>query len=165
MKIIVQSNKSIVSKIIIVFAFLLTACLSDEKNEPLVFDEDFLNQQISIKAPEFFNTYKTTDAISFEIRNNSPYEIIFPNDYNIMIFSWENNQWKEIYEIPPTRLPEGNFTLSPKINSAVGKNIFVLPDLPNHNQEYDLRVYIFGEAKKDGEIIVVGAYTNITLHP
>ena len=164
-KVAMLTNRTIILKTILLCCMFGMACSGPEKGAPLAFDEDYLNKQISLTAEEFFNTYKTGDAIYLTLRNNSTYEIIFPNDYNIRIFSWRSNEWEEMLEIPATRLPQGNFTLSPKINSATGKNLFVVPALPDHTQRYELRIYVFGEAKKDDLVLKVGAYADVALSP
>jgi hypothetical protein len=139
----------------------LMACTPQEKSLPIEFDEDFLNQQITLKAPGFANTFSSGEDIYIEITNNSSTDVVFPNDYNIRIFSFSDNKWGEISEVSTMRLPEGNLTLSPNNNSLTIHNTFVAPNLLDLNRQYKLRIYVFGNI----DTTQVSAFTDVVLHP
>jgi hypothetical protein len=147
------------------FGSVLVACSTKESHPPIEIDKDYLNQQITLKAPSFSNTFRTAEAISIDITNKSPYEIVFPNDYNIKIFSYSDNEWVKIPEIPTTRLPAGDFVLAPNSNMLTIETTFVNPDLPDLKRKYNLRIYVFGDMKAKGESIEVAAFTDVTLRP
>ena len=143
------------------FGAILVACSTKESHPPIEVDKDYLNQQITLEAPSFFTTFKTADAISIEITNRSAHEIVFPNNYNISTFSYSDNEWVEILEIPITRLPAGDVVLA----SNTLETTFIYPDLPNLKDQYDLRIYVFGTMKVNSEIKEVTAFTDVTLRP
>lgn len=143
----------------------LVGCSSLEMPSPVQFDEDLMNRQILLRSPEFYNTFKTTSPITIEIKNTTSYKIVFPNDYNIKIYSKVGDDWKEVKEIPTIRLPEGDNELFPASDLPTLENIFVSPDLPDYSLSYHLRVYVFGDLIKDNEVVKVAAYTDVLLVP
>ena len=144
---------------------ILGACSTKESYPPIEIDKNYLNQQIPLEAPNFSNTFRTADAISIEIRNITAHEVVFPNNYNIKIFSYSDNEWVEIPETPTARLPDGDFVLAPNSNMLTIETTFVLPDLPDLNRQYNLRIYVFGDMKANGESMEVAAFTDVTLRP
>ena len=147
--------------LIMLFGSILVACSTKGSHPPIDVDKDYLNQQITLETQRFSNTFRTVDAINIDITNKSTYEIVFPNNYNIMIFSYSDNEWVEIPEIPTTRLPDGDVVLA----SNTIDTTFVNPDLPNPNRQYNLRMYVFGIMKADGESQEVAAFTDVILRP
>jgi hypothetical protein len=142
---------------------LLPSCSGSNSNSPIDIEESYVNQQILLSAPEFFNTYKTIDAIYLELRSNSNNEIVFPNDYNLRIFEGKNGDWIELSEIPTTRLPEGDVVFSP--NKKLRETTFVDPALTDYTRRYQLRIYVIGDMKTEEGIKPVAAYLDIELHP
>lgn len=128
-------------------------------------DEEYVNKQILIRAPANFNTFKTTDSIDLELKYNSGNEITFPNDYNIRIFLRTSDGWDEIHEIPTIRLPEDDVVFSPDAKMTAVENIFISPDFPDYNLQYQLRVYVFGNMKTNDVDVEVAAYTDFTVYP
>jgi hypothetical protein len=145
----------------ILLGSILVACSTKDSHPPIEVDKDYLDQQITLEAPSFSNTFRTMDSINIDITNKSTYEIVFPNNYNIRIFSYSDNEWVEIPEIPTTRLPDGDVVLA----SNTIETTFVHPDLPNPNRQYNLRIYVFGNMKVSGESIEVAAFTDVRLQP
>jgi hypothetical protein len=151
---------------ILILQMLLMGCSRTEVKPPEInVDKENVNQQILLRAPKNFNTFKTTDDINLELKYNTQYEIVFPNDYNLKMFLQTDDHWVEIHEIPTIRLPEGNIVLSPNALMPAVENIFVSPDLPDYNLKYYLRVYVIGTMNINDEDIKVAAYADVTLHP
>lgn len=150
---------------IILFQVVLVSCTSLNNKPPLTFDDGYLNQQILLRAPNNFNTFKTADPILLELKYNSNNEIVLPNDYNLRIFERTSESWVEIKEKPIERLPAGDIILSPtKLMPAV-EVIFLSPDLDNPEKRDQLRIYVTGDMITNEGIKKVAAYADITLYP
>ncbi len=143
----------------------LVACSNIKKQPPVSVEENFLNNQILLRAPNFGNTYKTSDPIMLELKYNSNNEIKFPNNYNAKIYEKTNNGWIKIEEEPTITLEPDEIVLAPNIELPPVQIVILFPDLPDMNRKYTLRVYVFGEMNSSGEIKEVAAYADFTLHP
>ena len=150
---------------ILLLIFLLTACSKNIDTNPIQTPLEYTNQQIMLRTFDYNNSYKTSDAIFADIWNYSGKLISFPNNYNIRIFERTKTGWEEISEKPVTRLPPGDFTFNPNDSSSSIVTIVIIPDLPDLNRKYDLRIYITGYMIENNESVVVTAYTDINLKP
>lgn len=150
---------------IILLQILLASCSSLDSTPPVSFEEGYVNQQILLRAPDFSNTFRTTDVISLELKYNSTNEITFPNNYNLRIFQRTNGEWIELYEKPTERLPAGDVVFSPTKEMPAVHVIYLYPDLQEPSPKYQLRIYVIGEMRTKEGIKKVAAYTDITLHP
>lgn len=148
---------------VLILHILLVACLSSEDNPPIDFEEGYVNQHIFLSAPARFNTFNTRDSIYLEIRSNSDYEIVLPNNLNLRIFERKAEDWIEIKESPMTRLPIGDVILAP--NKKFMQTTATVPSLPDPTRRYQLRIYVSGDMKIDEGIKQVAAYVDVTLHP
>lgn len=148
---------------ILIWQVLLASCSGSDDNSPVDIGEDYVNQQILLSAPDFFNTFNTEDSIYIELRSYSKNEIIFPNDYNLRIFERNNGDWIEIYEIPTTRSPAGDVILS--LATRTRQTTYVTPDLADRTRRYQLRIYVIGDMKTDEGIKQVAAYVDLELRP
>jgi len=159
--------KSTINSFIILFisSGLVLSCSSKQENTPLDFNKKFLNSQITLSAPKIYNTFHTGDDIGLEIISHINSKVVFPNNYNVKIFSLANNVWVEIFEIPTVRLPEGDFEIVPSGGARSGTIFSVSPNLPDYNKRYQLRIYIFGKATMDNKDITLGAFTDVILQP
>lgn len=151
--------------LILFFVILLVSCDSSEINDPIIMDEHYVNQQILLRAPSYGNTYKTNVPVLLELKYNSNNEITFPSDFNIQIFQKSSDGWIEINEFLTTRVPSNDIVLSPEKYMPAVQVIYFYPDLSNLDQEYFLRVYIFGQMIEAGESKEVAAFVEITLNP
>jgi len=150
---------------IIFLQTLLASCSSLDSTPPLSFEDGYLNQQILLRAPDFSNTFRTTDVISLELKYNSNNAIVLPNNYNLKIFERTSESWVEIKEKPIERLPAGDIILSPtKLMPAV-EVIFFSPNLDNPETKNQLRIYVTGDMITNEGIKKVAAYVDITLYP
>lgn len=146
-------------------AFILVACSSRKSVNPISTDLEYTNQQIKLRVFDFNNSYKNSDPIFAEIWNYSEKFIRFPNNYNIRIFEKTKNGWEEIAEKPVTRLPSGDFIFNPLDGSSWIQMVFINPDLPDLNRNYDLRIYVFGQMEENNQQQEVVAYSDVTLTP
>jgi len=163
-----RSKKGILFIILLILFYQLLSlisCSSLEHDPPIGIEKDFINQQILLRAPSFSNTFSTIDPINLELKYNTSNEIIFPNNYNLKLFTQVNEGWIEIQEKPTVRLPSGNIIFSPTKDMPAVEDIFVSPELLDISQQYELRIYIIGDMKVDGDVVRVAAYTDVTLHP
>ncbi|MEA5078543.1 MAG: hypothetical protein VB013_08230 [Anaerolineaceae bacterium] len=151
--------------IIFIIIFLLFGCSKPKVKDPIATDSQFTNQQIKLYSSADYNTYSTKDVISAEIWNLSGKEVKFPNNYNIKIYEYLNDDWKEISEKPVTRLPSGNFEFNPNDGSSNIRMIGIFPDLPDINQEYYLRIYVSGKMVEGNKEVEVTAYIDVKLKP
>jgi len=155
--------------IFLIFIFLsitiFTTCNPKLKDDPIFIDKEYLNQQISLRALNYANSFTTKDSIILELKYQSNNEIIFPNNYNVRIFEYYDDVWNEIKEKPTERNPPGEIILSPEKELPVVQIVAVFPDLPDYNRKYYLRIYILGKMKEMGDIKEVVAYTELILHP
>ena len=150
----------IIKLAILLNILITTACAVGEPSPPIKFDDGYLNQQILLSAPVSFNRFSAKDAISVEITNASSHDIVFQNNYGILMFLKSNDGWVEVAEVPTTRLPEGEVLLSPKAT----KTTYIMPNLPRGASTYSLRIYVFGTTKGDKEF-GVAAFTDLVLSP
>jgi hypothetical protein len=160
-----MKKSTIFITIMLTALFVVTACSTPTPMPPITFDEENLNSQILLRRDPSFSSNKTTDPIAVELKYSSENEIVFPNNYNIRIFEFVGDSWKEYKEQPTVRLPEGDVVFSPdKLLPAV-TTIYIHPDLPNPNRTYKLRIYVSGQMKVNDVEVEVGAYTDVFLQP
>jgi hypothetical protein len=106
--------------------FLLVSCSSSVDAPPIDIEENYVNQQIVLRAPGHSNTFSTRDPIYLEFESNSNNEIVFPNNYNLRMFERRDGKWIPISEMPTTRWPEGDMVFSPMKKGR--ETTFVYPD-------------------------------------
>jgi len=148
---------------LIVFQFLLFSCTNLNPEPPVHVENGFVNEQIKLVAPSEYNSFKTSDAVIFEVEYYSNNEVVVPNNYNVRIFKQSDNVWTELSEMPILRYPEGDIFFSPEKNGL--QNFAVEPKLDDYAQNYDLRFYIFGNMKTNDGVKQVSAYVDVKLHP
>jgi hypothetical protein len=158
-----QTNQLI--SLMILLIGILVACNPSGINDPISFDQNLINQQILLRAPSFGNTFTTKDSVLLELKYNSVYEITFPKDFNIRIFQKTKKGWTEIYEIPTTRISPDEIVFSPQTNTMFVQPIYFHANLPDLQQKYLIRVYVFGQMKTQEENKEVAAYIDVSLHP
>lgn len=154
----------ILNLILICQGFLIS-CSRFESSPPISIDDGFINQQILLRAPDFSNSFKTTNPIILELKYNSNNEIVFPNNYNLRIFQRTDSEWIEIYEKPIERLPAGNVVFSPTKEMPAVEVIFLSPDLQKPGSKHQLRIYVIGDMKTNEGVKEVAAYTDVMLYP
>ena len=155
----------IVANLFLLLLSLLVSCTPSGKSPPILLEDKYVNQQILVRAPNYSNTYNVGDSISLELKYNSKYEIVFPNDYNLRIFEDTGDGWVEIKQKPTQRIPSGDIVLFPTAELPAVQIVILFPDLPDLQRKYLLRIYVIGQMKIDGDLVKVAAYTQIALHP
>ena len=145
--------------------FLLTSCNGSEDVSPVSIGEDYVNQQILIRVPDYSNTLKTADPISLELKYNSNNRIVFPNDYNLRVFERTSDEWIEIKQKPVERYPTDDIVLAPDREISIVQIVVVFPEIPNLEEKHLLRIYVFGDMEVNGDVVEVAAYTDVRLNP
>jgi len=143
---------------------LLISCATT-KDEPHLDDVENtnINTQVQAKVYELMNTLETVRPIFLEIQSLTSDTIVFKNNFGVRIFQQTNDSWREIKEIPTTRLPEDDVVFSP--NTGIVQIFAVHPDLDDYTHNVKLRIYVIGEMRTDQGTTKVAAYTDVTLHP
>lgn len=125
-----------------------------------------MNTKIRISAPEGWNTYKTNDDISLDIKIISEEEIAFPSNYGARLFTRRNHEWIEIANL--THYPEGIFLLVPYDNKPfnIGATS-VFPILSDPSEPITIRIILVGNVFKDGQVTdeVTAGYVDVDLKP
>lgn len=159
-------KRSILIPLVFFICLLITSCASDiEPDDPPVsFDSLHINKEISMAASQEFNTFRTGDTIALFVLYNivdTDIEVVFPNNFNMRIFIKQSKDWIEIKERAKIRLFD-KVTLSPTNNRSL---LIFTPVLPDLNQRYEMRVYVFGEMVYPDGIQQVVAFVDFILRP
>ena len=131
-----------------------------------------MNDEMTLSIPKLNNEIQTPrfgELIALEVKNNSKDLIIFPSDYGLQMYTYDENKemWTEIMNITEY-YPVGNRQVSPKGEETLGRILItVRPDLPSTSNNTDLRIIIIGTIYHDGVSTDkrVGAYADITVQP
>jgi hypothetical protein len=121
---------------------------------------------LEITAPKGWNSFKTDDLISLEIRNISKNQIIADPDFGARIFVLTDGEWIEVenkivYKNDP-------FTLDPTENYDPMKTAStgVRPELLDYSIRSEVRIFIVGTLIENGkESKKVASYIDLTLNP
>ena len=161
-----MNNKKVALITAVLLGFvLISSCTPSETNSPIPTDEEYVNRQILIRAPDYANKFDTRDFIMLELKYNTTNEIVFPNNYGLKIFEKTADGWVEIKEQPTERVPPGDIIFSPLKEMPAVPVVMVFPDLPDLGQKYSLRIYVIGQMSSNGQTIEVVAFTDIVLNP
>jgi hypothetical protein len=151
-----QSGVSVITRTITLFFLLLiflSGC-SPELPEPMpdvgINQEELAyNTSIKISAPKQLNTYKSGESVDLEIVNLTQNEWIFNVTKDILIYQYEQKEWKKISDkminIGATELVLGAKGIFPLDNIGIG----VLPDL-KIDQSSRLRIIVIVHGKNAG---------------
>ena len=123
-------------------------------------------EYLAVTAPAGWNTFKTTEPITLMIINVSDNQIVSNDSFNSRIFILSEDKWVEVnnkvvYANNPFTL-ESNKEMDPTKIFA----LFVSPELPDDQQSYEVRIFVFGsminEDKTEVEIV---DYVDVQLFP
>lgn len=113
------------------------------------------------------NPYRIGTSIALGLKNLTDFTIIFPSDYGLQIYVFQDNEWSRIDNLMQY-IPEGNRQISPTGPDSPGQTgVDFFPDVPNSDKPIEIRVVIQG-------IVYVGempteeqasAYIDIVLQP
>ncbi len=123
---------------------------------------DKLNTSIKlIDPPEFLNSHKNGETLSFQIINLSNATIVFPENYGIKLFTNRNGEWTEVSN--NSYNGGSTFYLPTKDSYPLGLVVGTLPYILDLTTPTSVRVIIIGHKENDNE--QVGAYIDVTISP
>jgi hypothetical protein len=121
---------------------------------------------LEVIAPNGWNSFKTDDSISLEIRNISKSQITAAPDFGARIFVLADNEWIEVEnKIVYKNAP---FTLEPTENYDPMKTAatIVRPELFDYSITSKIRIFIVGTLIENGkEPKKVASYIDLTVSP
>jgi hypothetical protein len=121
-----------------------------------------MNQSFTISnLPVFQNSLLNNDLLILDAQNIISSKIIFPGDFNALIYFKENNNWL---------LAENNIGsnhndwILPTRKEFQGGLLFgLIPNIPNIKESTLIKVVITGKIEQSNEI--VGAYLDLIIQP
>jgi len=148
----------------------LTSCLalSAPKGMPDVgVPEEALNRKIRLLAPEGLNTFEINSSIAVVVEVVGSEDILFPPDYGITLFRYDDGEWAQVQEVPAT-YTHGDVILPPSQgNILLTGTAVTTPILPETDKVVLVRVFVFGRVMREGVVTddVEGAYIDVVLRP
>ncbi len=148
----------------------LTSCLalSAPKGMPDVeVPEEALNRKIRLLTPEGLNTFEINSRISVVVEVVGSQAILFPPDYGITLFRYDDGEWAQVQEVPAT-YAHGDVVLPPSQGNVLLTGIAsAFPVLSQTDKPVLLRVFGFGRVMREGVVTdeVEGAYIDVVLRP
>lgn len=157
-----NQRKSIMIKFFIIFlsVLFLYSCSSAKRESLIPINEENVNNQIVLRAPNYANNFLIDHPVILELKNTTGMVVVFPRDFNIQLFVLDKKDWVEIKEQPVDRYPEEDVILSR--DNPIVQVLSVFPDYPGSNKDYYLRVYVVGELQDEMRTLVA-AYTDIKI--
>jgi len=163
-------NKSILVSIVII---VLSSCscainLAEQPSiaTPAIGKDIQIGKYLEVTAPKGWNSFKTDDSISLEVRNVSEGQITFGPDFGARIFVLSDQGWTEVknkitYKNDPVTLgPTENY--DPLKTGAT----IVQPELLDSSVPYDIRIFLVGDLIENGkESSKVSSYIDLKLNP
>lgn len=135
------------------------------KMPPVDFDPAYLNQQIRLVVVKQLSAFRTNQDVAVHLEYNTTRDIIFPSDYNLLMFIQQDGQWVEVKEKPTIR-PLDAIILSPRFPSSYGQIVAFRPQLADITKPYYMRVYVFGDmTTPEGQKHQVAAFADFVLTP
>jgi|RhiMetdeSRZDD1v2_1073273.scaffolds.fasta_scaffold49361_1 hypothetical protein len=125
-----------------------------------------IGKYLEVTAPNGWNSFKTDDSISLEVRNISDGQITFGPDFGARIFVLTDESWVEVknkitYKNDPLILdPSENY--DPLKTGAT----IVQPELSDYSVPYDIRIFLIGDLIENGKAErKVSSYIDLKLSP
>jgi hypothetical protein len=125
-----------------------------------------LNTNIQIKTPKECNTFKPGKGVCLQIENLTDKIWKFNVYKDILIFRFENHEWKKISD-NTIHIGTTEFMLDSKGQFPLDKYLIgVLPDVAP-DQPVELRIFIIAHPQNQGEFIQdnTGAFIDVVLKP
>jgi len=153
--------------------FLLPSCIltgsSVEPSSiptPNIYVETEIGKYLEVTAPNYWNSFKTNEAITLDIQNISDKPITYDSDFDARIFVLTDDKWIEaknklIYE-------NDQFILASSEGSVLEKfaTIYVQPELLDYSVISYIRIYVAGNLiENEIETKKVASYIDIQLKP
>lgn len=152
--------------LLLVVMLIFTSCkpsLDATKSLPGIdIPYDNLNTLMKLTdPPEFLNSHKNGDPLSFQIINLSNATIVFPDNYGIKLFTKSNGTWVEIQN--NTYNAGGIFYLPTNDSYPLGLVVNTSPYILDLTTPVSVRAIIVGQKENDNEQI--GAYIDVLINP
>lgn len=125
-------------------------------------DEAALNTNISVTVPKEINSLKLENTINLRIDNLSDNVWLFSVKEDILMFRFENNEWKEVQD-KSVDLGETELTLDIAGNFPLDS--IVIPVSPDLIMDYPIALRIFVLAHEQYGENKTGAFVDIHLKP
>lgn len=126
-----------------------------------------LNQEIEVKIPNGWNSYKIGEPITLEITNLSQKDLLFDMNYGVRMFIYKDKTWIEVFD-QMISFYKDDIILKPFTGAPDTTGVItVLPRLENIGQKILMRIFVFGFAgKKDmNNSSRIGGFVDISLEP
>jgi hypothetical protein len=122
---------------------------------------------IELDAPKGWNNFKIGDFVGLMVRNVSEKDLVFPNDFNVKIFTKENDSYIEISN--KTAYPSSEEVVlepNPEFDAFKIHTLIVYPDIAVSDSTAYLRIFISGVLMENGKSSeTVATYIDVTLYP
>jgi len=161
------------SVLIIILTAVLSSCSSQTNSAeptpiptPDIGTDVQVGKYLEVTAPNGWNSFKTNEPISLEIRNISKNQITSGPDLGARIFVRTEKEWIEV--INKENYQHELLVLEPTENYDPLKTVatFILPDLPDYSVKTYIRIYVVGNLMENGnETTEVGSYIDLELKP
>jgi len=150
--------------LLLIFTFL-SACHNSAKDFlpgislPI---ENMNTSFVIVDDPVIGNSHKNGEILTLVIRNLTDKTIVFPNDYNLNLFVFQNQSWIPIQN---RFLYTGNNQLLPPSKVfPLGMVAVAYPYIPNLVKSIDVRIVMIGHYE-NSNAEEVGAYLDLILQP
>src|SRR5215217_5916790 len=109
------------------------------------------NKYLQIIAPEGWNSFKTGESVSLNVRNTSENPITAGPDFGARIFVYEDKAWIEVKNKAGYQYQL--LTLDPSDGWYADKtvDVSIIPDLPDNSVPYDVRIFLIGDSVEGGK--------------
>jgi hypothetical protein len=160
-------NIKISSVLKCIFVILLCSCTNNtfqkEKYIPkLPIPIEKMNQSFTISnLPVFQNSLLNNDLLALDAQNIISSKIIFPGDFNALIYYKENNNW--LLAENNIGSNQSDWILPTRKEFPGGLLIGLIPNIPNIKEPTLIKVVITGKIEQTNEI--VGAYLDLIIQP
>jgi hypothetical protein len=162
-------QKKLISLLCLFFVlFLISACSTNEnkKTGPLPGIEipiEKINREFSlVDDPAFGNKYQNGFSLDFGVENKSDFEIIFPWNFGVKVFTQRNGPWEEVEN--RMGYPDKNISLPTKKIFPPGGVLSIIPFISDLNSATTIRIVAEGFIK-DQPNEKVGAFIDVILNP
>ena len=169
-----------INRLLVLVCILLNLCSCTSSN--LSEKDKSFSEYISVPLDEmnkkirFFiikddgqDKFRIGDSANLGLENKSRDRVVFPSDYGIRIYTYDQNyaKWTEVKN-KAIYTPPGNTQISPKGTDTPGIIVVTFfPDIPMTWEAVKLRIVIIGTVYEDNLPTdeEAGAYIDITLQP
>lgn len=129
--------------------------------------EESLNAGVRLTAPEGWNTFKLESAVTLLVEATGDQELIFPPDFGIRAFRYEDGEWIEVASVQTERHRGDVVLATGNGEGLIGEVADIFPVIPDRSKPVTLRIFVIGRVYLPGGELGegIGAYTDVTLRP